>query len=629
MGSSVLCVAHTPDLSTLSTLNGDALASFDSSFNSVAAGYSDWCGTVFLGDQHGRVTKLKTPFAHANTREETVLSGVFQVLETRKTNPVAVDERPTNNIRRMSLSSQKITADTVLHVQSLESFAVLDVHQCHKASNCSACRVDRDCVWMKEGSCTAYEATGVFGVNCPSAINQCNYGRYPCHPDATCTASADSYTCQCKAGYHGDGKTCTDINECSSLGTNNCHSLATCTNTPGSFTCACKTGYHGDGVKCQDINECSSFGTNNCHSLATCTNTGGSFTCACTIGHYGDGVTCEAPHKCERSCTEISALPAIRASPAKAAEICRSRRSIRDHSANSVASDRRQCVSDYFQATDIPAETYWTSTRLRTANREFVASTGDWFDQTAEYLVLCEFEVSTCKRTVCKATCSDISMFQITTASAHGADKVCQKNLKTFGHSNFGYTFAHVASKESEIFGCVSRHLHENKMTRKCVYGGYGTAPNGQLKSNYGLLKPWRASYVVCEYRKWCSATCQLTRLQDNNTVTVSYTQRVNYIPTRLGVNYTEARDGCHALSMTLPTTHEKECVNYYLTKNLGTGGSGWITPKDVPVNSVPKYGLASRPLPDGTDLFIPSNRKFMIHICLGPRLVLRRASTA
>ena len=116
-------------------------------------------------------------------------------------------------------------------------------------------------------------------------------------------------------------------------------------------------------------------------------------------------------------------------------------------------------------------------------------------------------------------------------------------------------------------------------------------------------------------------ATCQLTRLQDNNTVTVSYTQRVNYIPTRLGVNYTEARDGCHALSMTLPTTHEKECVNYYLTKNLGTGGSGWITPKDVPVNSVPKYGLASRPLPDGTDLFIPSNRKFMIHICLGPRV--------
>ena len=128
-----------------------------------------------------------------------------------------------------------------------------------------------------------------------------------------------------------------------------------------------------------------------------------------------------APHKCERSCTEISALPAIRASPAKAAEICRSRRSIRDHSANSVASDRRQCVSDYFQATDIPAETYWTSTRLRTANREFVASTGDWFDQTAEYLVLCEFEVSTCSKymnNISIQTHTHYSVFRLTRISS-------------------------------------------------------------------------------------------------------------------------------------------------------------------------------------------------------------------
>ena len=43
---------------------------------------------------------------------------------------------------------------------------------------------------------------------------------------------------------------CIDINECTA-GTHNCHpTLATCTNTPGSFTCQCIAGFNGDGVTC-------------------------------------------------------------------------------------------------------------------------------------------------------------------------------------------------------------------------------------------------------------------------------------------------------------------------------------------------------------------------------------------
>ncbi|KAK3739562.1 hypothetical protein QZH41_006374 [Actinostola sp. cb2023] len=70
-----------------------------------------------------------------------------------------------------------------------------------------------------------------------------------CHVNANCTNTDGSYTCKCKAGYHGDGRTCTDINECSSGGYK-CHVNASCTNTDGSYTCECKPGYHGDGRTC-------------------------------------------------------------------------------------------------------------------------------------------------------------------------------------------------------------------------------------------------------------------------------------------------------------------------------------------------------------------------------------------
>ena len=35
-----------------------------------------------------------------------------------------------------------------------------------------------------------------------------------------------------------------------------CHEFADCMNTDGSYECACIDGYQGDGKNCTNINEC-------------------------------------------------------------------------------------------------------------------------------------------------------------------------------------------------------------------------------------------------------------------------------------------------------------------------------------------------------------------------------------
>ena len=42
----------------------------------------------------------------------------------------------------------------------------------------------------------------------------------------------------CPAGYTGDGKDCSDIDEC---GSDVCDQI--CVNSPGSYVCTCRSGY--------------------------------------------------------------------------------------------------------------------------------------------------------------------------------------------------------------------------------------------------------------------------------------------------------------------------------------------------------------------------------------------------
>lgn len=113
-----------------------------------------------------------------------------------------------------------------------------------------------------------------------------------CNPHASCTVESGEPVCKCHEGYDGDGKTCSDVDECA---TNPCDVNATCTNVDGSFICQCDTGYAGGGTSCADINEC----TNSpCSVYASCTNMPGSYSCTCNPGFDGDGFVCTMHDHC-------------------------------------------------------------------------------------------------------------------------------------------------------------------------------------------------------------------------------------------------------------------------------------------------------------------------------------------
>ncbi|XP_074631076.1 uncharacterized protein LOC141889631 isoform X2 [Acropora palmata] len=86
-------------------------------------------------------------------------------------------------------------------------------------------------------------------------VDECTAFPNICGANADCHNTDGSYICICKAGYTGDGKTCSraDVNECENGQTNPCDRHAICNNTKGSYSCQCKQGFVGDGFNCTAI----------------------------------------------------------------------------------------------------------------------------------------------------------------------------------------------------------------------------------------------------------------------------------------------------------------------------------------------------------------------------------------
>ncbi|XP_052803014.1 uncharacterized protein LOC128233395 isoform X2 [Mya arenaria] len=137
---------------------------------------------------------------------------------------------------------------------------------------------------------------GYSGLTCDENIDECSINTHDCSRDAICTDTDGSFNCTCRTGFEGNGKTCTDIDECAS---DPCHNGATCNDLVNNFTCICDPGY--SGLTCdENIDECS-INTHDCSRDAICNDTDGSFNCTCKTGFNGDGKTCTDINECENS----------------------------------------------------------------------------------------------------------------------------------------------------------------------------------------------------------------------------------------------------------------------------------------------------------------------------------------
>ncbi|XP_037327749.2 nidogen-1-like [Pungitius pungitius] len=178
----------------------------------------------------------------------------------------------------------------------------------------------------------------------PPQQNPCFTGRHGCDINAACRpAEGLQFSCQCAAGFTGDGRYCHDDDECRET-PEICGANAVCINQPGSFRCECSAGFlfagdgrtciekrpvdpchdcdaperalcspaggsafvcsclpgfEGDGRLCRDVDECQQ---DRCHSAAFCSNTPGSYACQCHPGFHGDGFQC-SPSSSERQAT--------------------------------------------------------------------------------------------------------------------------------------------------------------------------------------------------------------------------------------------------------------------------------------------------------------------------------------
>ncbi|XP_028399458.1 uncharacterized protein LOC114522881 [Dendronephthya gigantea] len=200
-----------------------------------------------------------------------------------------------------TFSVQLTTANPRVQIPKRVAFVHIvddDVNECRDATD--DCHPTRAICSDTEDSftCTCRPGYTGDGRTCED-IDECAEKTHSCDRNANCTNTIGGYECHCHAGYTGDGFTCTDIIECNpNPNQYPCHRFSFCNDTMGSFVCWCPAGFVGDGYNfCNDTNECE-LGTHNCASVAACENTRGSYICRCPRGFFGDGKTCVDVNEC-------------------------------------------------------------------------------------------------------------------------------------------------------------------------------------------------------------------------------------------------------------------------------------------------------------------------------------------
>ncbi|PAA47595.1 hypothetical protein BOX15_Mlig002622g2, partial [Macrostomum lignano] len=188
---------------------------------------------------------------------------------------------------------------TALAIKSGIRCIPLDV--CKRGGAEAGCSPHANCEYLSPGHrCVCKPGFVGDGKTCTD-IDECTDGTDACYGGATCRNTVGGYRCECPKGLvqAADPRTCVDFDEC----TNDpyiCGNYSRCVNTRGGYQCECVLGWtwNANTKRCEDVDECKT-GTHPCHSLAECTNTPGSCTCRCRPGYNGDGVYfCELNQNC-------------------------------------------------------------------------------------------------------------------------------------------------------------------------------------------------------------------------------------------------------------------------------------------------------------------------------------------
>jgi len=141
------------------------------------------------------------------------------------------------------------------------------------------------------GACSISNNVGWFVDDFDVSEDKCAVANGGCPDGTLCsvTATGAVICTPCPNGYKLVAGACADIDECALPAT--CAANAMCSNTPGSYSCACKAGFTGDGKTCTDVDECAATPFP-CSPLATCANQPGTYTCTCAGGTTGNGKVC-------------------------------------------------------------------------------------------------------------------------------------------------------------------------------------------------------------------------------------------------------------------------------------------------------------------------------------------------
>ncbi|XP_064597910.1 von Willebrand factor D and EGF domain-containing protein-like [Liolophura sinensis] len=197
-------------------------------------------------------------------------------------------------------------------IQSEEDPLNKHLCQCIAGYTGEKCEVDIDeCASnpCEQGSCEdkvgGYDCVcdeGYEGPSCSVSMDACK--DHPCYHGVECVSEGGTFVCgQCPDGMTGDGRVCSDINDCTSLP---CFPGATCQDIPAperGYKCgACPKYFAGNGERCVRTDR-SACVEGVCFLQATCEELPDypGFHCGpCPFGYIGDGRTCTA--QCDPPC---------------------------------------------------------------------------------------------------------------------------------------------------------------------------------------------------------------------------------------------------------------------------------------------------------------------------------------